>query len=124
VRAARNARVPVFVSGPEVKAYAPTFKGNEYLPVLTYIGPASGEDRVEGWRKTLASLEPGVYITIVHLGHDDPELRAIMLDRDRGAASRQSDFDLVGNPEFRRLLQTNGIKLIGWGEVARAVQFP
>ncbi|HVN20840.1 MAG TPA: polysaccharide deacetylase family protein [Dongiaceae bacterium] len=124
VRAGRRARVPISVSMEESKAYSADFKGSEYLPVLTYIGPAPGNDRVEGFRKTLKSLAPGVYITIVHLGHDDPELGAIMLDRDNGAASRQSDLHLVGNPEFQRLLKENHIKLIGWREVARAVDFP
>jgi predicted glycoside hydrolase/deacetylase ChbG (UPF0249 family) len=124
LRAGRAAQVPVFISGGEIKAYPQIFRGNEFFPALTYVEPASAENRIEGFRKTFASLSPGVYITIVHLGHDDAELGAIMPDRDQGAASRQSDFDLVKDPVFRRALQENGIKLVGWGEVARALKIP
>ena len=49
-------------------------------------------------------MKPGVYITIVHLGTDDVELRAIMLDLAGGAIARQHDFELVNSPEFQALL--------------------
>jgi hypothetical protein len=66
-------------------------------------------------------LKPGIYITIVHLGLDDTELRAIMLNLAGGAIARQQDFDLVRSPEFHALLKENGIKLIRWKDVAKAL---
>jgi len=119
--AGRKEQVPVFVSEGEVKAYPEAFNGYEDLPILRYIGPGNDKDLLEGFRKTLASLEPGVYITIVHLGLDDDELRAIMQDRDDGAKSRQRDFDLVRSEAFRRMLRDSGIQLIRWRDVAKAL---
>jgi len=117
----RNAGVPVSISAGEIKAYPQAFTGFENLPVPVYIGPAEGLSLLEGFRKTFATLKPGVYITIVHLGMDDVELRAIMLDLAGGAIARQQDFDLVKNPEFQALLRENGIKLIRWKDVAKAL---
>jgi hypothetical protein len=34
----------------------------------------------------------------VHLGHDDPELRAIMVDDAGGAKAQQGDDDMVSSP--------------------------
>ena len=117
----RAAGVPVFRGNGEIKAYPQDFVGFENLPVPQYIGPAEGLSGIEGFRKTFATLKPGVYITIVHLGLDDVELRAIMLDRAGGAIARQQDFDLVKSREFRALLKEYGIKLIGWKDVAKAM---
>lgn len=120
----RNARVPISISSAEINAYPQAFVGFENLPVPVYIGPAEGMSPLEGFRKTFTALKPGVYITIVHLGLDDVELRAIMLDRAGGAIARQHDFDLVESPEFQGLLKENGIKLIGWKDVAKALDAP
>ncbi len=117
----RNAGVPISVSAGEIKAYPQAFAGFESLPVPVYIGPAEGLSPLEGFRKTFAALKPGVYITIVHLGLDDTELRAIMLNLAGGAIARQHDFDLVKSPEFQALLKENGIKLIRWKDVAKAL---
>jgi predicted glycoside hydrolase/deacetylase ChbG (UPF0249 family) len=117
----RNAGVPVSISAGEIKAYPQAFAGFENLPVPVYIGPAEGLSLLEGFRKTFSTLKPGVYITIVHLGHDDTELRAIMLDLAGGAIARQRDFDLVKCPEFQALLKEDGIKLIRWRDVAKAL---
>src|SRR5271157_6154301 len=97
----RNAGVPVSISAGEIKAYPQAFAGFENLPVPTYIAPAEGLSLLEGFRKTFSALKPGVYITIVHLGLDDVELRAIMQERAGGASSRQHDFDLVKGQEFQ-----------------------
>jgi len=120
----RNAGVPISISSAEINAYPQAFVGFENLPVPVYIGPAEGMSPLEGFRKTFSALKPGVYITIVHLGLDDVELRAIMLDRAGGAIARQHDFDLVKSPEFQGLLKENGIKLIGWKDVAKALDAP
>jgi hypothetical protein len=117
----RNAAVPISIGAGEIKAYPQAFAGFENLPVPVYVGPAEGLSPLEGFRKTFSTLKPGVYITIVHLGLDDTELRAIMLDLAGGAIARQRDFDLVKSPEFQALLKENGIKLIRWKDVAKAL---
>ena len=78
-----------------------------------------------GWRaayeKLLAPLPPGAYELIVHLAYDDDEMRGATSDHpDWGAAWRQSDFDLVRSPEFRRFLETQGFTLVRWKDLARA----
>ncbi len=121
LHAGRDAHVPVFIGANEIKSYPQSFAGFENLPVLMYIGPAAGLSPLEGFRKTFAAVKPGVYITIVHLGLDDVELRAVMLDLAGGAIARQHDLDLVKSPEFQALLKKNGIKLIRWKDVAKAL---
>jgi len=117
----KGQQVPVFFSEGEVKAFPEALQGYENLPLLSYIGPGKDKDLLEGFRKTLASLKLGVYVTIAHLGLDDAELRAIMEDRDEGAKSRQREFDLVRSEDFRKLLRDNGIQLIHWSDVGRAL---
>jgi len=120
LKAGRDNHLVLSISEGELKSYPEVVKQYADLPVLTYLGSANEIDALEGFRKSLASLKPGVYIRIVHLGLDDAELGAIMQTRDNGAKSRQRDFDLVRSEEFRKLLRDYGIQLIRWSDVARA----
>jgi hypothetical protein len=79
-----------------------------------------------GWRaayeKLLSPLPPGVYELIVHLAHDDPEMRGATAGHpDWGAAWRQLDLDLVSSPESRRFLDEQGFVRVTWRELARAL---
>ncbi len=66
----------------------------------------------------IRGLQPGLTEIIVHLGHDNAELQAITEDHPAyGSAWRQRDLDLVTSPEFRRLLEENQVKLIGWRDL-------
>ena len=121
LRAGEENHVALSVSEGEVKAYPDAFKSHTSLPVLSYVGPGGEKDLLEGFRKSFATLKPGVYITIVHLGLDDAELRAIMQDRDEGAKSRQREFDLVRGEAFQKLLRDNGIRHIRWSDVAKVI---
>jgi predicted glycoside hydrolase/deacetylase ChbG (UPF0249 family) len=80
----------------------------------------------EGWREAyeglLSPLPPGVYELIVHLGYDGDELRAATGNAAGwGSAWRQSDLDLVRDPEFRGFLEREGFILVGWKELALAL---
>jgi predicted glycoside hydrolase/deacetylase ChbG (UPF0249 family) len=69
----------------------------------------------------LTGLPPGVYELIVHLGHDDEELRTVTGHRlDWGSAWRQADLDLVRSRRFRRFLDRQGFVLVSWRDLARA----
>jgi predicted glycoside hydrolase/deacetylase ChbG (UPF0249 family) len=64
------------------------------------------------WRtfytSAIKNLKPGLTEIIVHLGHDDAEMQAVMVDHpDYGAAWRQRDFDAVTSPEFKKSLEDN-----------------
>jgi chitin disaccharide deacetylase len=72
---------------------------------------------------SIKNMKPGLNEIIVHLGHDDAELQAVMVDHpDYGSAWRQRDFDLVSSPEFRKALQDNHIVLIKWKDLQKLVQ--
>jgi predicted glycoside hydrolase/deacetylase ChbG (UPF0249 family) len=79
------------------------------------------------WLKTyeniLQPLGPGVYELIVHLAYDDDEMRGATADHpDWGAAWRQHDFDMVKSPEFHQFLKDQGFVLVGWKDLARALE--
>lgn len=119
VKLGQSAGVPVSFSMGEVKGYGGVVSGLQYLPMPTGIRPANGKARLQGYIEAFSTLGPGVYIMVVHLGHDDTELRAIMGNDAGGASDRQSDYDLVSSPAFRKALSDNGISLIGWRDLNR-----
>jgi hypothetical protein len=60
---------------------------------------------------------------IIHLGRDDAELRAVMVNHEPyGSAWRQRDYDVVSSPEFRKALQDNHIILVTWRQLQKAAQ--
>ena len=70
----------------------------------------------------LKSVKPGLTYLIVHLGHDDSEMRAMMGQNDPfGAAWRQNDFDVVTSPEFQQALKDNHIVVIRWRDLQKLV---
>jgi predicted glycoside hydrolase/deacetylase ChbG (UPF0249 family) len=72
--------------------------------------------------KAVKNLQPGLTEMIVHLGHDDAELRAVTLDHpDYGAAWRQRDYDLVTSPEFKKALEENHVILVKWKDLKKLV---
>lgn len=73
------------------------------------------------YRKMLTGLPPGVYELIVHLGHDDEELRAVTSGHpDFGAAWRQNDLNLVGDPAFQQFLKDQHFVLVSWKDLDKA----
>jgi predicted glycoside hydrolase/deacetylase ChbG (UPF0249 family) len=72
----------------------------------------------------IRNLKPGLTEFIVHLGHDDAELRAVTVDHpDYGAAWRQRDYDVVTSAEFKQALEDNHVVLVHWSDV-RKVLYP
>ncbi|AHG88173.1 YdjC family protein [Gemmatirosa kalamazoonensis] len=66
------------------------------------------------------SLKPGLTEMIVHLGHDDAELQAVMVNHEPyGSAWRQRDYDVVTSPEFRRALDENHVVLVKWRDIQK-----
>lgn len=90
---------------------------------LLDIGPDVPAD---GWAafytKLIETMQPGVNQLIVHLAHDDSEMRAATFDHpDWGAAWRQRDFEFVTSKRFRELLRANNVKLITWREIQKVM---
>lgn len=76
---------------------------------------------LDAYKKMLAPLPPGVYELIVHLGHDDDEMRGATSNHPNwGAAWRQSDLDLVKSTEFQNFLKEQRFQLITWRELGKA----
>jgi predicted glycoside hydrolase/deacetylase ChbG (UPF0249 family) len=69
------------------------------------------------------NLKPGLTEIIVHFGHDDSELQAVMVNHEPyGSAWRQRDYDVMTSPEFRKALQDNHVILVTWRELQKLVQ--
>jgi len=78
----------------------------------------------ESYVKALDLLKPGLHYLIVHPGHDDAELEAVMGNHQSfGAAWRQRDFNAVTSPEFKQALERNRIVLVGWKDLGK-LSFP
>ena len=88
----------------------------------------AGEDVRPDQTKTfylnaIKNLKPGITEMIVHLGHDDAELQAIMIGHEAyGAAWRQRDFDILGSPEFKQALHDNHIVVVRWRDPAETAE--
>jgi len=77
----------------------------------------------EFYLKAIANLKPGLTEIIVHLGHDDSELQAVMVNHEPfGATWRQHDYDVVTSPEFKKALKDNHVILVTWRELQKLVQ--
>src|SRR6266849_4499036 len=78
------------------------------------------------WRdfyvNAVKNLKPGLTEMIVHLAHDDAEVKAVTADHpDYGAAWRQRDYDVMTSPEFKKVLQENNVILVKWKDLKKLV---
>ncbi len=71
--------------------------------------------RKQAYREFLRNLKPGVTMLIVHLGMDDPELKAATGSWE----ARHADFLSFTDPEIAALIKELGIKLTTWREMGR-----
>jgi chitin disaccharide deacetylase len=75
------------------------------------------------YANAIKNLKPGITEIIVHLGHDDAELQAVMVGHAYyGAAWRQRDYDVVTSPEFSKTLEENHVILIHWKDLKKLLQ--
>jgi hypothetical protein len=80
---------------------------------------------IDAYKKAIEEMKPGLNQMIVHLGIDNDEMQAICKGHeDYGSAWRQHDLDLVISSEFKDLLKTNNIILIGWRQVRDVMNAP
>jgi chitin disaccharide deacetylase len=74
------------------------------------------------YANAIRNLKPGVTEMIVHLAHDDTEMRSATDGlANWGAAWRQRDFDFFTGATFKQLLEENGVTVITWREVGKLV---
>jgi predicted glycoside hydrolase/deacetylase ChbG (UPF0249 family) len=71
---------------------------------------------------SLQHLQPGLNELIFHLAFNDDEIQAITNGHaDYGAAWRQQDYDYATSDEFKTQLKQQGVYLITWGQVKKAI---
>jgi len=105
--------------GGDPSGFAPGAQADALVDRVVSIEPgASPAGWPAAYEKMLAPLPPGVYELIVHLAHDDDEMRGATSDHpDWGAAWRQSDFDLVRSAWFQGFLRSHGFVPVKWSEL-------
>ena len=80
---------------------------------------------IDAYKKAIEEMKPGLNEMIVHLAVDNDEMQAISKGHDDyGSAWRQHDLDLVLSNEFKDLLKTNHIILIGWRQIRDLMNAP
>jgi predicted glycoside hydrolase/deacetylase ChbG (UPF0249 family) len=100
---------------------------NEKDIIVDSVVIANPTVQANAWKNfytdAVKNLKPGLTEMIVHLGHDDAELQAVMVDHpDYGAAWRQRDYDFVASPEFKRVLQEKSIILVKWRDLQKLLK--
>ena len=91
------------------------------LDAIVIAGPGMRPDQTRDfYLNAIKNLKPGLTEMIVHLGHDDSELQAVMVDHeDFGAAWRQRDYDIVNSPQFKQALRDNHVILVHWKDLKK-----
>jgi predicted glycoside hydrolase/deacetylase ChbG (UPF0249 family) len=78
-------------------------------------GDMTADQQMEFYLETLLSLRPGITQIIIHCGIEDPELRATTYSH----ARRDRDRQIFVDPQVRRLIESEEIRLITWREIGR-----
>src|SRR5215831_11978857 len=94
------------------------------VDAVVIAGPEVPRDQWKAfYMNAIANLKPGLTEMIVHLGHDDAELQAVMVDHEPyGSAWRQRDYDVVTSAEFKKALQDNKVRLVTYRELQKLTQ--
>jgi len=127
VKIAHEFHLPILaprIPGDPLKLSAQLSEKDVMVDSVTIAGPSVSADKWKDfYLDAIKNMKPGLNEIIVHLGHDDAEMQAVMVDHpDYGSAWRQRDFDVVSSPEFKKALQDNHIVLIKWKDLQKLVQ--
>ena len=127
VKIAHEFHLPILaprIPGDPLKLSALLSEKDVMVDSVTIAGPNVSADKWKDfYLDAIRNTKPGLNEIIVHLGHDDAEMQAVMVDHpDYGSAWRQRDFDVVSSPEFKKALQDNHIVLIKWKDLQKLVQ--
>ena len=126
VKVAREYHLPFLAlrGDPRAAPQPPLSAQDVLLDTLIVADPGVPRDQWKAtYLKWIANLKPGLTEMIVHLGHDDSELRAVMVNHEPyGSAWRQRDYDVVNSAEFKKALKDNHVILVTWKELKKLVQ--
>jgi predicted glycoside hydrolase/deacetylase ChbG (UPF0249 family) len=124
VKVAREYKLPFLAAiAPNTPSELTSLLSNKDL-ILNSVLIADPSVQPADWKtfysNAIKNLKPGITEIIIHLGHNDAELQAVMVDHvDYGAAWRQRDYDVITSSEFKKLLQDNHIILIHWSDLKK-----
>ena len=95
--------------------------------LLDSVVMANPSVHADAWKnfysEAVKNLKPGLTEMIVHLGHDDAELQAVMVDHpDYGSEWRQRDYEFVTSTEFKKVLQENNVILVRWKDLQKLLK--
>jgi predicted glycoside hydrolase/deacetylase ChbG (UPF0249 family) len=126
VKIAHEFHLPILaprIPGDPLKLSAQLSEKDVMVDSVTIAGPNVSADKWKDfYLDAIRNMKPGLNEIIVHLGHDDAEMQAVMVDHpDYGSAWRQRDFDVVSSPEFKKALQDNHIVLVKWKDLQKLV---
>lgn len=128
VKVARDYRLPFLALRGDPRAAPPPPLSTQdiLLDAVIIAGPEVPRDRWSAfYLKSIADLKPGLTEMIVHLGRDDSELQAVMVNHEPyGSAWRQRDYDVVTSPEFKKALEDNRVILVTWKELQKLARQP
>lgn len=83
--------------------------------LVTGVPGKNFAERKESYKNLLRNLKPGVTMLIVHLGMNDPELKATTGSWEQ----RYGDFLSFTDPEIEALIKELGVKLTTWREMGK-----
>jgi predicted glycoside hydrolase/deacetylase ChbG (UPF0249 family) len=126
IKVARENKLPIRVSKDMLNqvAFLPALIRAEDV-MLDHIVSIEPSVTSDGWGKfytdAVKNMQPGVTEFVVHIAHDDDEMKAIASDHPNwGSAWRELDFKFLTSSEFRKVLSDNNVKLITWRELRKA----
>jgi predicted glycoside hydrolase/deacetylase ChbG (UPF0249 family) len=126
LRVARENKLPVRVSKgmhSRMPFLSQLLKADDVVldNIVSIDQSVKSEDWAKYYTDALVNLPPGVTEFVIHLAHDDNEMKAIAVDHPNwGSAWRQRDYDFFTSNVFRKLLADNQIKLVTWRDLRKA----
>jgi predicted glycoside hydrolase/deacetylase ChbG (UPF0249 family) len=127
IKVAHDYRLPFLMPrGAPTSPQPPVGPNDVLLDALIIASPEVPRDRwKEFYLDAIKNLKPGLTEMIVHLGYDDAELQAVMVNHEPyGSAWRQKDYDVVRSGEFKKALQDNNVIVVRWRDLARLLSQP
>jgi chitin disaccharide deacetylase len=126
VKVAREYRLPflAFRGDPKLPLQPPLSSNDILVDAVITAGADIPSDQWKAWYlNQIANLKPGLTEILVHLGRDDSELQAVMVNHEPwGSAWRQRDADVLSSPEFKKALKDNNVILVTWRQLQKLVQ--
>ena len=124
VGVAREYKLPFTFYGTQTPAIRASLTENDIVPSAVIMAEEAGSR--EQWMRfyvdAVRHLKPGLSEILVHLGYDDAELRAVTAGYDVFEAKwRQRDYDVMTSPEFQQALKDNGVVLVTWRDIQKAM---